>query len=201
MTTSRGDYFERKAGGYLEASRKGLWGRFKAAEWRAVRECLDLAPGMSVLDAGCGAGYYSLRMRGEAGADISGFDPSPAMIKAYRAQGFEGQVGRAETFGSGRRYDRILLAGVLEFIVSPDAALKNLAGLLRGGGRLVCLVPEAGLPGLVYKAVHSFWNCPAEVRDASFYLRLAGSAGLKIVRSVRTVPVSRTFALQRERYG
>ena len=198
MIPARTLYFERAARGYLKASGSGLWGLLRDVEWRKIRECLELAPGMDVLDAGCGAGYYSLRMRDEAGARVTGLDPSPAMSAACRAQGFECRVRSAETFTTDVRYDRILLAGVLEFIERPDAALKNLGGLLRRGGRIAVLVPAAGLAGAAYKAVHRLGGVPVFIRDADWYLRLARRSGLETLKFAKATPISRVFALRRK---
>jgi len=193
-------YFERVAHGYLGASRTGLWGRVRAVEWRTIRALLDLEPGMDVLDAGCGAGHYSLLLRDE-GARVDGLDASHAMMVAYRGLGFEGHLDAMETFRTGERYDRILLAGVMEFLERPDLALENLAHLLRTDGILVCLVPAAGLAGAAYEAVHRLQGCPTFIREPSWYLRLAEQGGLEVSRCERATWISTAFALRRARRG
>ncbi|MFA6434377.1 MAG: class I SAM-dependent methyltransferase [Elusimicrobiales bacterium] len=200
MLTAQTAYFERKARGYLQASGRGLWGRLRSAEWEALRACLDPAPGLSALDAGCGPGYYSLRLRG-AGMEVGGIDPSPAMLAQYRAHGFDGRLGSIETFGTGRRYDRVLIAGVLEFVERPARALANMAGLLRADGRLVCLVPATGTAGTVYKVLHRLLGCPVFIREPSAYLRMAQRCGLTPVKSAKATPISFAFALQRSGRG
>jgi SAM-dependent methyltransferase len=201
MTSAQTIYFERVAHTYLKASGQGLWGRLRSAEWRTVRDCLELEPGMDVLDAGCGAGYYSLRLRDEAGARVAGVDSSPAMIAAYREQGFEGYVDSVDTFRTDNRYDRILIAGVLEFIERPEPALKNLAGLLRSGGRIAALVPAAGLAGAAYRAIHRLRGCPAFIRDPDWYLRLALSSGLETIKFAKATPISCAFSLRSPGHG
>jgi SAM-dependent methyltransferase len=197
MTSAPARYFGRRARGYLEASGKGLWGRLRAAEWAAIRACLDLRAGLDVLDAGCGPGYYSLRLRDETGARVSGLDVSPAMIEAYRAQGFKGALACLETFRTAARYDRILIAGVLEFTRDPELALANMAGLLRGNGLIVCLVPAGGAAGAAYGAVHRLLGCPAFIRPPARYIALAKKAGLEPLRSSAPTPISRVFAFRR----
>ncbi|MFA6091879.1 MAG: class I SAM-dependent methyltransferase [Elusimicrobiota bacterium] len=198
MTAVRAPYFERKAGSYLEASRRGLWGRLRAAEWSAIRESLDLAPGLSVLDAGCGPGYYSLRMREAADMSVSGIDSSRAMMAQYRANGFKGRLDSIETLKTDRRYDRILIAGVLEFTRRPDMALNNMAGLLRKDGLIVCLVPAAGMPGKVYQAIHRLWGCPTFIREPSHYFQMARRSGLEAVKLVKATVISSVFALRKD---
>jgi 2-polyprenyl-3-methyl-5-hydroxy-6-metoxy-1,4-benzoquinol methylase len=195
MTTAAA-YFERKAPGYLKACGRGLWGRLKAAEWEAVRACLELSPGLTVLDAGCGPGYYSLRLR-EAGAEVRGMDLSPAMLAEYRALDFEGEEASLETFRSDARYDRILAAGVLEFVDDPATALRNLAGLLKDGGLLVCLIPAAGLPGAAYAAAHRLLGCPARVRVTGSYTALAAACGLRTAKTAKATPLSLALAFRK----
>ena len=173
-------YFDRAAARYLERSGRFPWRLVRSAEWRALRDALRLSPGLDVLDLGCGAGYYSLRIRATADVRIHGVDASPSMMSAYRAQGFEGTCCRAETFTGSRPFDRILAAGLFEFVDDPERTFENLARLLRGGGRLVCLIPNPGLLGELYKAFHAIRSCPTRVWDLARYSRLAERHGFAL---------------------
>jgi 2-polyprenyl-3-methyl-5-hydroxy-6-metoxy-1,4-benzoquinol methylase len=196
MTASRTSYFERRAGGYLDASRKGLWGLARSAEWRAIRERLALAPGLDVLDAGCGPGYYSLRMRETQDVRTLGIDASRSMMAAYRGQGFEGELSTLEAFKTARRFDRILIAGVLEFVEDPETAMKNLAGLLKTKGKIVCLIPDAGAAGRAYQLVHRMRGCPTSIRTPLWYFHLAQRCGLSAAEFVEATPISSVFSLR-----
>lgn len=198
MTPSRTSYFDRRARGYLDESGKGLWKLARSAEWRAIRERLALTPGVDVLDAGCGPGYYSLRMRETEGVRIHGVDASRPMMEAYRAQGFQGDLGSIATFRTGRRYDRILIAGVLEFIEGPKEAFKNLAGLLKPRGKIVCLIPDAGAAGQAYQLIHRLRGCPTFIRKADFYFELARECGLEPLEFAEATPISSVFSLRPE---
>ncbi len=196
MSASRVPYFERRAAAYLDDSGKGLWRLARAAEWRALRPLLSLSTGLKILDAGCGAGFYSRLMRGAADVRVRGLDSSPAMIAAYRAQGFEGEIGTIESHRTVRRYDRVLLAGVLEFVPRPEDAVRNLAALLAPGGRIVCLVPKTGLAGAGYRLVHRLWGCPAFVREPERYFQLARGHGLEPSEFASATAMSCVFVLR-----
>ncbi|HBL15198.1 MAG: hypothetical protein A2X36_07170 [Elusimicrobia bacterium GWA2_69_24] len=197
MTTAPGSYFDRAAPDYLAASGRGLWGLVREAEWRALRDRLDLAPDLAVLDAGCGAGYHTLRMRETQGVRIHGIDASPSMIEAYRTHGFAGTLSAIEEFQGERRYDRILLAGVLEFVAEPGRVLESLARGLKTAGKIVCLVPTAGLAGALYRLVHEQWGCPTFIREPDWYFQLARRHELQAGELAAVFPMSSVFSLRR----
>jgi len=201
MMLSPGRHFEHAAPGYLAAAERWPWGWVRAAEWRAIRAALDLGAGQQVLDAGCGAGFFARRMAAEAAVGIEGIDASAAMVEAFRQLGFPGWVDRAETFVGEHPYDRVLAAGVLEFVEHPERALGNLARLLRPGGRLVCLVPAGGPAGAVYRAVHLHWGCPTWIRPPRRYAALGAEQGLASVLCRRATVMSWVLAFTGPRHG
>lgn len=196
MNAAGTSYFERRARGYLDESRKGLWNIARSAEWRTIRERLALTPGLDVLDAGCGPGYYSLRMRETEDVRVRGVDASRAMMEAYRAQGFDGELCSIEAFETDRRYDRILIAGVLEFIESPEASLKKLAGMLKRRGKIVCLIPDAGPAGRAYELIHRMRGCPTFIRKPLWYFELSRRCGLEPLEFAESTPISSVFSLR-----
>lgn len=193
--SGRAAYFERRAGGYLDAGSRGLWGRVRAAEWAALRETLSPEPGLDVLDLGCGPGHYARLLRDE-GARVRGVEESPSMLEAFRAQGFEGSLGALERYDDGRLYPRVLLAGVLEFCADPGAAFAAAARHLAPGGRVVCLVPAGGAAGLLYRAAHEWAGCPTYVRSPACYAALAASAGLRPRGALRATVMSRVLVFE-----
>ena len=188
-------YFDARAAGYRAASGRAPWRWVRESEWRAVERALRLSPGLSALDAGCGAGFYSERMR-LRGASVAGVDASEAMLAAYRAAGFEGRLGRVEELPEGTRFDRVLLAGVLEFVAEPERAFRALPGLLAPGGRAVALVPRGGAWGGLYLAAHALGGCPAFVRSDAEYEAWARRHGLALVESAPASFMSRVLSFE-----
>lgn len=105
-----------------------------------------LQPGMQVLDAGCGTGWLlqQLAMR-QVGLQLSGTDASTAMIAQARVK--LGDSARLfvlnlddslpETLRRAGPFDLILCTNVAHYLRDPARTLRNLAGCLAPGGRML----------------------------------------------------------------
>jgi arsenite methyltransferase len=105
-----------------------------------------LQPGERVVDVGCGAGIDSLisaRMVAPEGRVI-GVDMTPAMLEKARRSAYEGSFTNAE-FRQGLAEslpvldgwaDVVISNGVLNLTPDKDAALREMARVLKPGGRL-----------------------------------------------------------------
>lgn len=145
------------------AGRPGL-GRLLGREERLLLPLLDARPGHVVLDAGCGAGAHT-RALAALGARVWAVDLSPRLIDRIRSLvQVEGAVvadladlaARADwtALCLPARFDRVLCAGVLEFLPDATRCVAALGAHLRPGGRLVVAVPRPGLPGAAYALWH-----------------------------------------------
>lgn len=151
---------------------------------RALEPWLKAAPGMRVLDVGCGVGRWS-RLLAARGACVTGVDLSPTMIaEARRRAAASGLAGRCrflvqdsaalDTAGS---FDLILCVTVLQHILDVRAlrsALRRMALHLAPGGRLVIL--EAAPARLSSRCDTSVFTA----RHRDFYRRLFRECGLRV---------------------
>jgi SAM-dependent methyltransferase len=118
-------------------------------------ERLGLAPGDRLLDLGCGAGRHAFEAL-RLGARVVAFDYDEAELKdvAGMAQAItaEGQLPNTARSGCVRgdatwlpypdaSFDRIIAAEVLEHIPADEAAIGELARVLRPGGTMAVTVP------------------------------------------------------------
>lgn len=105
-----------------------------------------LAPGERVVDIGCGAGIDSLiaaRMVGDGG-EVVGVDMTPAMLARARASATQGgfrnvrfHEGLAESLPVADDWaDVVISNGVLNLFPDKYAALREMARVLKPGGRL-----------------------------------------------------------------
>ena len=109
---------------------------------------LRVQPGDTVLDAGCGPGVHSIRVA-RAGFDVDGVDISPvALAEARRraeAAGVSDRVHLREADLTrldiaDESYDRVFCWGVVIHIPDIEVAVKELARVVRPGGRLALYV-------------------------------------------------------------
>lgn len=150
----------------------------------ALEPWLDIAPGTSVLDVGCGVGRWSLLLAAR-GAQVTGMDLSPTMIaEARRRADASGLADRCRFIvqdlahlDAGDRFDLMLGVTVLQHILDPEAlraAVQRMADHLAPGGRMVLLeaAPARSAP-----------HCDTTVfraRQRSVYLQLFAQAGLQV---------------------
>ncbi len=131
--------------------RKGpfrLFGRAINSEWRSdlkwdrVRPHIDLR-GCSVLDVGCGNGYYGWRMLEAGASSFTGIDSTLLFVlqHALFAQYIDEQQAilplRLNEFRAQRRYDVVFSMGVLYHQKNPEAHLDAVCKLLSPNGTLV----------------------------------------------------------------
>ena len=144
------DYFGREAHTYSQKSSRGLWAWMRRLETPVVMELLQAKRGEAILDAGCGSGHYTQAIM-EAGPTVTAMDIEPAMIDAIRNRlHVETILGDLMTVQLEPRFDKIVCAGVLEFVQEPGAVVANLSRGLRPGGTIVILVLARCLPGVGY---------------------------------------------------
>jgi ubiquinone/menaquinone biosynthesis C-methylase UbiE len=115
-----------------------------------------LAPGMRVLDAGCGSGILldaAARAVGSAGA-VVGLDVSPEALAVSRLRSALNRNCGVEWADLARgipwsddSFDAVLCHRLLEELPDPEAFVRDAARVLRPGGAVVAVLDEAMAPG------------------------------------------------------
>jgi len=109
------------------------------------REILDLRPGMTVLDLGCGAGFQA-RLLAEHGIKVHGMDISPPLIRYARRMAKQHRVpatfsvGDMRTFEVEISFDRVVILG-MSFGFGADAenrtTLDRVFRAVKPGGKIL----------------------------------------------------------------
>jgi trans-aconitate 2-methyltransferase len=120
----------------------------------AVLERLSLVGDETVLDAGCGSGRVTELLLGRVPhGRVIALDASRAMVEEARRRlvPFDGRVdfvvadlGRPLNLPDGKSVDAILSTATFHWVADHDALFRNLADVLRPGGRLVAQCGGAG---------------------------------------------------------
>jgi SAM-dependent methyltransferase len=113
--------------------------------YTAAVEVAQLRPGGTVVDVGCGTGRALTPLRAAVGpaGTVVGLDLTPEMLADATARGevlIQADACRLP-FGD-RTLDAIFAAGLLMHLPDPDAGLRELARVVRPGGRLVLFHPS-----------------------------------------------------------
>jgi SAM-dependent methyltransferase len=116
--------------------------------YAAAVAALALKPGDAVLDAGCGTGRALGPLRDAVGArgTVLGADLTPAMLEAAVRAG-RGHSGRLLLADAARLplrrgvLDAVFAAGLIAHLPQPGQNLRELARVVRPGGRLALFHP------------------------------------------------------------
>ncbi len=112
-------------------------------ERRLILELVGDVSGCRVLDVGCGDGEFALELT-RRGAIVTGIDASAAMIDAAKDRAKQHnaditfQVATAEHLPfPAERFDVVTAITILCFVEDAAPVFREIAGVLRPGGRLV----------------------------------------------------------------
>ncbi len=134
-----------------EAAARGVEAMYKTpdivAQRSRVLDVLGLQPGESVLDVGVGPGLLTFDMARIVGADglCAGLDVSEAMIamtnqRCAELPSVDIRVGDATSLPfDDASFDAVVSTQVYEYVAEIDLALREVARVLRPGGRVVIL--------------------------------------------------------------
>jgi trans-aconitate methyltransferase len=148
-------------------------------------DLLDPKPGERILDLGCGAGQLTAKIAA-AGATVIGLDLSPDMIaqaranypqdrNASRTDVIEFRVGDATTFEVDEPVDAVFSNAVLHWVKNAEAAINQVRGALRPGGRFVM---EMGGKGNTRALLAAVTDVADRLESPWFYPSVGEYAGL-----------------------
>lgn len=144
-------------------------------KWARLRGALRPLAGRTVLDVGCGNGYYAWRMLGAGARWVLGIDPALRCVAQFRALKRylpEAPVTLLPLRGEDLPprlgvFDTVFSMGVLYHRREPAQHLAELRGALRPGGELVLesLVLDQPGPALLqperYAKMRNVWSVPS----------------------------------------
>ncbi len=176
----------------------GLVTGHEALAGRLIRPgAFDIKGCKRILDAACGNGRYSkfLLRHADPDAAITAFDLSPRMLERARNRLGSPRVSHAVAdltrlpYADGS-FDAVVCGWVLEHLPDPTPGLKELARVLRPGGKLLLLSTEDTLTGALCSRM---WHCRTYNRE-DLRRRCAG-CGLSWQRELWFSPLHRLLHL------
>jgi SAM-dependent methyltransferase len=111
---------------------------------RPIAKYLELGPGKTWLDIGCGNGSGLQSMKDAYGVLGTGIDLSVPAVEFCRRRGFNAFAGRFEEYvpAAGETYDLVHSSHLIEHVESPFAYLCKTWELLVPGGLSVFITPN-----------------------------------------------------------
>lgn len=171
-------------------------------KWDRLKDAISPLKQRSVLDVGCGNGYYALRMRGDGARTVIGIDPTLLYAAQFQAVCHWMKpepvhvlpLRLHELPQEGACFDTTFSMGVLYHQRSPLDHLRALRKTLKTGGELVLetlvlpgTVAEARAPDGRYARMQNVWLLPTQP-ELENWLRAAGFVDLRTVDITQTTP-------------
>lgn len=133
-----------------------------------VLDLLDIAPGMRVLDIGCGTGHLTKQIA-DRGAIAVGLDNAISMIETARAAypGVMFIAADAADFSVETPFDAVFSNAALHWVTRAEEAVQCMSAALRAGGQFVI---EMGGQGNVAKMFGALRDAVREVTGQTLEL-------------------------------
>jgi SAM-dependent methyltransferase len=163
-------HFSKSSESYLADSHRLPWSVIRKIELDAVKSLIFPHPGASVLEVGSGAGFYFSNLS-KLFSLWKNVEPNEDMYFAAINAGVPTFHGTLKDFlnqNSDTKFDRILLAGVLEFSSDIDEGRQlclELKSVLEKDGKIVILSPRDGVLGSIYLLCKRKLGCPTISRN------------------------------------
>lgn len=120
-----------------------------------------ITDGSKVLDIGCGAGNFLVRLKNDKNCDCTGLEFNDKAIAAGRSKGLTMHKAFIQDYAAGHKneYDFVCFFQVLEHISEIDSFMKAAIECLKPGGKLIICVPNNNPHFIGYYEYHSL-NMP-----------------------------------------
>jgi 2-polyprenyl-3-methyl-5-hydroxy-6-metoxy-1,4-benzoquinol methylase len=144
---------------------------------------LPPCPGGRVLDIGCGEGRTLEQLR-DLGWQVEGVDFDPRAVRSAEMRGIRARLGTlADQHYPDTSFDAVVHSHVIEHVPDPVAFLAECRRVLRPGGRLMLLTPNA--KGLGHARFGADWRGLEPPRHLQVFTpdslrRAAETAGLRV---------------------
>jgi len=121
------------------------WPMRKEIEIPSVINVLGDINGLSVLDFGCGPGWYARKLKSLGAARVTGYDAADGMLNYARAVELQDKCGIeyiSDISENKAQYDIVLSVYVIpyaETVEQLSSMINDMVSLLRPGGRLIVL--------------------------------------------------------------
>jgi SAM-dependent methyltransferase len=100
-------------------------------------------PSERLLEIGCGNGQSLQRLR-ELGWDVEGVEVDPVAVELARSKGIRVSHGKLADAGfPDEHFDAVLMHHVIEHVHDPEPFLRECRRIIKPGGKLVMVTPNA----------------------------------------------------------
>ena len=145
-------YFDYKASNYELNSNKFPWSLIRKRENVFFIKIANEIKNKNVLDLGSGSGFYT-KLFSKFNV-VHAVDISSNMLKKLPSKNIYPILGDVSEVNLNKKFDLILVAGLLEFVENFEKVLQNAHKHLKNNSKIVILFPRKNFFGRIYKLFH-----------------------------------------------
>jgi len=173
-------HFNTNADLYQKNSVSFPWSIIRNNESKVVLNFIGDVKNKIILDVGCGTGYYSRLLVSKKAKKVYAVDNSIKMLKNIKTKNIIRINQDAENFKVKNKFEKIVCAGLLEFVESSEKVLINIKKYSTKNCKLVILCPNNNLLGKLYKIYHSSNNIKINLFNTNEIKNILKNSGWKI---------------------
>jgi 2-polyprenyl-3-methyl-5-hydroxy-6-metoxy-1,4-benzoquinol methylase len=173
-------YFDTNADLYQKNSISFPWSIIRNNEAKIVLNFMGNVKNKIILDVGCGTGYYSRLLIKKKAKKVYAIDSSKQMLKNIKTKDIIKINQDAENFKTKNKFEKIVCAGLLEFVESAEKVLINIKKYSKKNCSLVILCPSNNLLAKMYKMYHSKNNIKINLFNTNKIENILKKSGWKI---------------------
>ncbi len=186
------DYYDTASKNYLGRASKGLMGWMRNRELAITLDMIPKSGQGAALDAGCGPGYYCQVLR-DRGFNVCAVDISGQMVSIVKELGFPACVMDIEhsepPCDISLPVDFLFCAGVAEFAIDPVKFLLSLRRMIKPGGEMLIIAPQAGAFAFLYRKYLESKGIPCKTYTRKSMARYLQNAGFEPIEARSAWPI------------
>ena len=147
-------YFDFKSSSYEKKSHSFPWNIIRKQEKKIILSFIGRIKNLSVVDIGCGSGFYTKIIFKNEPRELYAIDNSTKMLSYIKEKKIIKINQNIENLKLNKKFDKLICAGLLEFTSYPTKALINIRKIAKKNSVLVLLCPKSNFLGKIYKKFH-----------------------------------------------
>jgi SAM-dependent methyltransferase len=182
-------YFLKQAKSYQNKSTAFPWSWIRNRESAAIFKLMGDIAGDRVMDLGCGSGFYTRLLLGQFVAKVVAVDASYSMVEHLPEDTRVAPVvADAAWIPIKCPLDKIICAGLLEFVDDPPQVLSNINSQSFLPLDLYLLVPFQNIFGKCYRVFHQSHGLSIRLFTCDDMKHLADETGWRVIAKREVFP-------------
>jgi len=173
-------HFDTSADFYQKNSISFPWSIIRNNESEIVLKFIGNVKNKIILDVGCGTGYYSRLLINKKAKKVYAIDSSRKMLENIKSKNIIKINQDAESFKLKNKFEKIVCAGLLEFVESAEKVLINIKKYSTKNCGLVILCPSNNILAKLYKIYHTSNNIKINLFNTNEIKNILKNSGWKV---------------------